>query len=164
MNISRNNWQCSNKLVFCYLLNFVIKYHNKNTNGPLFCPLYCNRDRKWSIHSMLASSSSVISLNISSGAPYMHTIMLDTAIYTKTQFCDPYIYTFIKWTLTSTMRLNTAMYKDTVPWPLLYLYSHQMNFDLLRVINSYPWCEVSHGVEWRSPNYVFSYEIVYSCM
>ena len=42
-----------------------------------------------------------------------------TLQFSRTVPWPPYICTFIKWTLTSTMRLIIAIYKDTVPWPYM---------------------------------------------
>ncbi len=58
------------------------------------------------------------------------------------------------------MILNIAIYMDTVPWPLYYLYIQRMNFDFLGTRNSYPQVEVNHDVKWRYLNHAFSYDAI----
>ncbi len=59
-----------------------------------------------------------------------------------------------------TMKFNIAIYKDTVPWPPIYLHSHKLNFDLLRAGNSYPQLKVSNDVVWEPLNYALSYDVL----
>ncbi len=49
------------------------------------------------------------------------------------------------------------------PLTSIYLYIQRLNFDILRVWNSYPQLEVSYDVECKSLNYALNYDVKLVC-
>ena len=52
-----------------------------------------------------------------------------------------------------TLQFTRAQFLDPI-----YLYIHDMNFDILRARNSFPQLDSIYDVEWRSLNHAFEYD------
>ncbi len=57
---------------------------------------------------------------------------------------------------------TNIIYRDTIPSTSIELFIHKMNFDMQKVLASYPQYEVhiiSHDIEWMSLDYAFNYGV-----
>ena len=103
--------------------------------------------QKWKMwHTSRKASSNIIKMSSKACNPQGHSSLTPIYLYS-------YRMTF------DVMRLDIAIYKDTVPWPLYISTFRKKPFDVWWVKMSYPQIHLYHDVEWRRLNPAFRYEV-----